>query len=279
MTKQISFTKMSGTGNDFIIIDHRDGFLSSAEQPSFARKVCKRMFSVGADGLILIENSDEADFQWQFYNADGTKAEMCGNGARCAARYAYSKGIASSAMSFMTVAGLIRAEVKDDLVKLAMTPPQDTMLHCKFDFGGESRVSHFSNTGVPHAVYFVENNRDTPVQEWGHEIRFHALYQPAGTNVNFAEVTGRTSLMVRTYERGVEDETMACGTGAVASAMLGGLLGYVKSPVAVTTSGGEVLTIYFDIEEGQDVKQIGGVYLEGPANFIYEGMLSPEALR
>ncbi len=278
MTKQISFTKMSGTGNDFIIIDHRDAFLAPEEQAAFAKKVCRRMFSVGADGLILLENSDVADFKWQFYNADGTRAEMCGNGARCAARYAYSKGIAPASMSFMTVAGLIRAEVKDDLVKLAMTPPQDTRLHCKFDFGGENRVSHFSNTGVPHAVYFVENNRDTPVREWGHEIRFHARYQPDGTNVNFAEVTSRTSLMVRTYERGVENETMACGTGAVASGLLGGLLGYVQSPVAVTTSGGEVLTIYFDIK-GQDVDSISGVYLEGPANFIYEGVLSQEALR
>lgn len=275
---QINFTKMSGTGNDFIIIDHREPFLKPAEQAGFAKKVCKRMFSVGADGLILIENSDVADFQWQFYNADGTKAEMCGNGARCAARYAHVKGIAPAVMSFMTVAGLIRAEVKGDLVKLEMTPPQDTVLGNEFVFGGESRVSHFSNTGVPHAVYFVEDNTETPVQDWGNEIRFHDQYQPAGTNVNFAEVTGKASLMVRTYERGVEDETMACGTGAVACGLLGGLLGFVASPVAVTTSGGEILTIYFEIQ-GQDVESISGVFLEGPANFIYEGLLDQEALR
>lgn len=278
MNTSMNFTKMSGTGNDFIIIDHREPFLAPEEQPAFAKKVCKRMFSVGADGLILIENSDVADFQWQFYNADGTQAEMCGNGARCAARYAHVKGIAPATMSFMTVAGLIRAEVKGDLVQLEMTAPKDTVLHAKFDFGGESRVSHFSNTGVPHAVYFVNDNSQTPVKEWGHEIRFHSQYQPAGTNVNFAERTSKSSLMVRTYERGVEDETMACGTGAVACGVIGGLLGLVESPVAVTTSGGEVLTIYFELQ-GQDVQSLSGVFLEGPASFIYEGVLDQEALR
>nr|MDA3969996.1 diaminopimelate epimerase [Desulfobulbaceae bacterium] len=271
-------TKMSGTGNDFIIIDHRDPFLTPEEQPAFAKKVCKRMFSVGADGLILIENSADADFQWQFYNADGSKAEMCGNGARCAARYAHEKSIAPASMSFMTQAGLIRAEVKGDLVKLEMTLPQNTKLNAEFVFGGESRISHFSNTGVPHVVYFVEDNKTTPVKQWGHEVRFHARYQPAGTNVNFAECTGKSSLLVRTYERGVEDETMACGTGAVACGLLGGLLGLVESPVAVTSSGGEVLTIYFTIDDGAE-KAISGVFLEGPAHFIYEGLLDQEALR
>jgi diaminopimelate epimerase len=275
MRKPIPFTKMSGTGNDFIIIDHRDPFLEPEEQSVFAEKICRRMFSVGADGLILIEDSDKADFQWQFYNADGSVAEMCGNGARCAARYAYEKGIAPAVMSFMTAAGLIRAEVKGDLVKLEMTPPKDTVLNVEFMFGGENRTSHFSNTGVPHAVYFVEDNRTTPVKEWGREIRFHNQYQPAGTNVNFAQCTGRSSMLVRTYERGVEDETMACGTGAVACGLLGGLLGLVEPPVEITTSGGDVLTIYFEI---QDEQNISGVFLEGPARFIYEGILADEAL-
>ena len=277
MNNPISFTKMSGTGNDFIIIDHRELFLSPDEQSSFAKNICRRMFSVGADGLILIENAEDVDFQWQFYNADGSVAEMCGNGARCAARYAYVNGIAPATMSFMTVAGLIRAEVRDELVKLEMTEPQDTVLNAEFVFGGRSHVSHFSNTGVPHSVCFVEDNQQTPVKEWGHEIRFHEQYQPAGTNVNFAEVTGKSSLTVRTYERGVEDETMACGTGAVACGVIGGLLGLVESPVVVTTSGGDVLTIYFEIEDG-DKQKITGVFLEGPAKFIYDGKLAGEAL-
>ncbi len=278
MNFPIPFTKMSGTGNDFIIIDHRQPFLQADEMSAFAAKVCKRMFSVGADGLILIENHTEADFQWQFFNGDGSRAEMCGNGARCAARYAYAKGIAPATMSFMTVAGLIRAEVIGDQVKLEMTPPTATEQGRALIFGGEERTIQFSNTGVPHAVYFVESNGQTPVKEWGREVRMHGYFQPAGTNVNFAEVTGPSSLTVRTYERGVEDETMACGTGAVASALLGGLLGYVTSPVAVTSSGGEVLTIYFDIED-REKNLVRNVFLEGPANFIYEGQLHHEAVR
>ncbi len=278
MNFPIPFTKMSGTGNDFIIIDHRQPFLTEAEIAPFAAKVCKRMFSVGADGLILIEDHPEADFQWQFFNGDGSRAEMCGNGARCAARYAHSKGIAPATMSFMTVAGLIRAEVVGDLVKLEMTPPTDTEQHRPLIFGGEERIIQFSNTGVPHAVYFVDSNGQTPVKEWGREVRMHAHFQPAGTNVNFAEVTGPSSLKVRTYERGVEDETMACGTGAVAAALIGGLLGHVTSPVAVTSSGGEILTIYFTIED-REKNLVSGVFLEGPANFIYEGALNIEALR
>lgn len=278
MNFPIPFTKMSGTGNDFIVIDHRQPFLKEAEIVAFAAKVCKRMFSVGADGLILIEEHSEADFQWQFFNGDGSRAEMCGNGARCAARYAHSKGIAPATMSFMTVAGLIRAEVIGDLVKLEMTPPTATEQDRPLIFGGEERTIQFSNTGVPHAVYFVKSNGQTPVKEWGREVRMHEHFQPAGTNVNFAEVTGPSSLKVRTYERGVEDETMACGTGAVAAALIGGLLGHVASPVAVTSSGGEILTIYFDIED-RDTNLVSGVFLEGPASFIYEGVLHKEALR
>jgi diaminopimelate epimerase len=269
---------MSGTGNDFIIIDHRQPFLKEGEIAAFAAKVCKRMFSVGADGLILIEDHPEADFQWQFFNGDGSRAEMCGNGARCAARYAHAQGIAPALMSFMTVAGLIRAEIIGDQVKLEMTPPTDIDQNLALSFGGEQRTIQFANTGVPHAVYFGESNGQTPVQEWGREVRMHDHFQPAGTNVNFAEITGTSSLKVRTYERGVEDETMACGTGAVAAALLGGLLGQVTSPVAVTSSGGEILTIYFDIEN-REKNLVSHVFLEGPANFIYEGELSKEALR
>lgn len=275
MNFPIEFSKMSGTGNDFIIIDHRSAFLTKDEMSAFAKAVCRRKFSVGADGLILIENSDQADFQWQFYNADGSEAEMCGNGARCAARFAYTKGIAPARMSFTTIAGEIRAEVKGDGVKLEMTPPENLALHQEVDLDGSARTIHSLNTGVPHAVCFVDKNNETPIREWGAAVRYDDLYQPAGSNANFVEVLGPDTLYVRTYERGVEDETMACGTGAVASAIIGGLLGLVSGPVKVTTSGGEILTIHFEL---QDEQQITGVSLEGPAQFIYEGQLAPEAL-
>ena len=271
----IDFTKMSGTGNDFILIDHRAPFLSREEMPGFARAVCERRVSVGADGLILIEKSENADFRWQFLNGDGSWAEMCGNGARCAARFAFAKGIAPARMRFETVAGIIEAEVTGQSVKLKMTAPNGLRLHEKLMVNGEEQVVHSLNTGVPHAVLFMEDIAQAPVMEWGRAIRFHKHFQPAGTNVNFAQKQGANGLIVRTYERGVEGETLACGTGAVSSAIIAGLLGQVHPPVTVTTSGGEQLIIHYALS-GQEISE---VFLEGPANFIYEGRLHAEAVR
>jgi diaminopimelate epimerase len=271
----IDFTKMSGTGNDFILIDHRTPFLSREEMPGFAKAVCERRVSVGADGLILLENSESADFRWQFLNADGSWAEMCGNGARCAARFAHTKGIAPARMRFETVAGLIEAEVTGQSVKLKMTAPTGLRLQEKLVVNGQEQVVHSLNTGVPHAVLFLEDIRQAPVLEMGRALRFHEHFQPAGTNVNFVRQQPGNGLIVRTYERGVEGETLACGTGAVSAAIIAGLLGQVRPPVAVTTSGGEQLTIHYTLA-GQEISE---VYLEGPANFIYEGRLYAEALR
>ena len=183
----IDFTKMSGTGNDFILIDHRTPFLSREEMPAFARAVCERRISVGADGLIFIEHSEAADFRWQFLNADGSWAEMCGNGARCAARFAHARGIAPARMRFETVAGLIEAEVTGQSVKLKMTAPTGLRLQEKLTVNGQEQVVHSLNTGVPHAVLFMEDIRQAPVLEWGRAIRFHEHFQPAGTNVNFVQ--------------------------------------------------------------------------------------------
>ena len=271
----LPFTKMSGTGNDFILIDHRVPFLRPEEMPAFARAVCERRVSVGADGLILIEESPTADFCWRFLNADGSWAQMCGNGARCAARYAHAKGVAPARMRFETLAGAIEAEVLGENVKLRMTPPAGLRLGEKIEVKGGEQTVHSLNTGVPHAVLFVEEISQAPVVEWGRFIRFHEHFQPAGTNVNFVGRLDGDGLVVRTYERGVEGETLACGTGAVAAGIIAGLLGMVRPPVAVTTSGGEQLVIHYALA-GQDVAD---VFLEGPANFIYDGMLHSEALR
>jgi len=271
----IPFTKMSGTGNDFILIDHRQPFLEDAECSLFARAVCRRNFSVGADGLILIENSDEADFCWKFFNADGSVAEMCGNGARCAARFAFTKGIAPAAMRFKTLAGIIDAEVLDGTVRIGLTPPCAIRLDLSLDIDAADRTLHFINTGVPHTVLFVEDNQRTPVTKWGRYIRTHKMFQPAGTNANFVEITGENTLFVRTYERGVEDETRACGTGATAAALVAALLGHVHSPVSVTTSGGEVLTIRFEMTKEKEIEKL---FLEGPAGIIYHGELQPDAI-
>ena len=275
MNFPIDFSKMSGTGNDFILIDHRTPFLSREEMPTFAKAVCERRVSVGADGLILIEKSDNADFRWQFLNADGSWAEMCGNGARCAARFAHTKGIAPAQMRFETVAGLIEAEVTGSLVKLKMTAPNTLRLAEKIEVHGAEQEVHSLNTGVPHAVLFMDNIQQAPVLDWGRTLRFHEHFQPAGTNVNFVQHQSGNGLIVRTYERGVEGETLACGTGAVAAGIIAGLLGKVRPPVTVTTSGGEELIIHYTLA-GQAISE---VYLEGPAHFIYEGQLHNEAIR
>ncbi len=233
---------------------------------------------MGADGLIFIEDSQKADFSWRFYNGDGSAAEMCGNGARCAARFAYAKGIADKKMSFETVAGIIEAEILDDgdEVSLLMTSPFDFRTGLEVELGGSKTSLSFMNSGVPHAVLFMDEGAEIPVKEWGNEVRFHELFQPAGTNVNFVQALAEGGIRVRTYERGVEDETMACGTGAVAAAIFAASEGVTSSPVTVTTSGGDQLTIVFDLQEDGTAKD---VYLQGPARIIYIGQLTAEALK
>ena len=272
----IPFTKMSGSGNDFIVIDHRKPFLDRDRLASFAKAVCQRKFSVGADGLILIETSSEADFAWTFLNADGSMAEMCGNGARCAARFAFLNKIAPAKMHFQTMAGIIEAEIVDHSVKLKMTAPKDLELGKTLAVDGDNMEIHSLNTGVPHAVIFTDDARTVPVVGWGRTIRRHQHFQPAGTNANFVQVLGENELHVRTYERGVEDETMACGTGAVASAIIGALTNRVKPPVKVVTSGGEPLVIHFTAPTGD--QPVTEVYLEGAARIIYQGQLNEEAV-
>ena len=273
----VPFAKMSGSGNDFIVIDHRRPLVPEDMQADFVRQVCRRKFSAGADGLILIEASDKADFSWRFYNGDGSVAEMCGNGARCAARFAYAKGIVEKKMRFETLAGIIEAEILegDEEVSLLMTSPFDFRTGLEVELDGISRSLSFMNSGVPHAVFFMDEGGEIPVKKWGHEVRFHEMFQPAGTNVNFVQPLDDGGIRVRTYERGVEDETMACGTGAVASAIFAAGEGIAVSPVTVTTSGGERLTIVFDLQEDGTAEN---VYLQGPARIIYIGQLTAEAL-
>lgn len=271
----LAFTKMSGTGNDFLVIDHRSRTIPEEMQPEFASRVCRRMFSVGADGVILIEDSESADFRWQFYNSDGSVAEMCGNGARCAARFAFRNGIAGRRMSFETIAGIIEAEVcEDDSVRIRMTDPFDFRDGLKILLGEEEKDITFINTGVPHVVVFVEKEC-MQVKQWGREIRFHSLFRPQGTNVNFVTLLDTGEILARTYERGVEDETRACGTGAVASAVIASIKKNAASPLVVVTSGGDRLTIEFELKEKGRVEN---VFLTGPARIVYQGELSAESL-
>lgn len=272
----IVFEKMSGTGNDFVIIDNRDKSILEKDQAFLAKKICRRMFSVGADGLILIKESDKADFSWDFYNADGSVAEMCGNGARCASRFAYRHKIADRKMKLETIAGIVEAEICDgeDVVRIKMTKPVDFRLDLSIRLDDVEYPVTFVDTGVPQAVIFVEED-EVPVKKWGRKVRFHELFEPRGTNANFVKKLGPNKLKVRTYERGVEAETMACGTGAVAASIYAAMLKGMDSPIEVETSGGEILTILFDLQDGPVVEN---VYLQGPTRLICSGNLTAEAL-
>ena len=274
----VDFYKMSGSGNDFILVDNRDNIIEAELAAELARKLCRRKVSVGADGLILIENDDEVDFRWNFFNADGSKAEMCGNGGRCVARLANMLGICGSSLSFRTLAGIVRAEVSGSRVKLQMTEPHDLRLDMELDLNGQRFNTHFVNTGVPHTVFILEGPETLEKQEvvgQGRKVRFHSQFAPAGTNVNFVAVIDEQALALRTYERGVEDETLACGTGATAVALIGAAKGMVRPPVAVHTKSGETLTIYFDPKEILPQE----VYMEGETTVIYQGRLWEEAVQ
>ena len=272
--KQIPFTKMSAAGNDFIIIDNREDILASKRADECARKVCRRKLSAGADGLILIEESRKAAFKWRFYNADGSEAEMCGNGGRCAAKFAYLRKIAPSALTFETLAGIIKAEVQGERVKLELPLPYNLTRNLKLNLDGTDYLVDVITVGVPHVVMYVEDLANCEVVKQGKIIRFAEYFQPEGTNVNFVNIKHGSNIAIRTYERGVEDETLACGTGAVASALITHEEKGVKSPVSVLTKGGEILTVHFT-KENDYLKE---VFLEGSANLIYEGELYPEAL-
>ena len=271
----IEFFKMSGSGNDFILIDNRDQSMTVGNLTDFVRTVCERKVSVGADGLIVIEKSDRADFRWRFFNADGSEVEMCGNGGRCAARFAFIKGLAKENLSFETRAGIIDAEVRGDVVKLRLPDPHTLRVDFLIMIEEQPSEVSFINTGVPHVVRFAHNLDQFDVFTIGRKIRYHKEFQPDGTNANFMEVINRHTIRVRTYERGVEDETLACGTGAVASALISSWKGLVESPVSVRVKSGESLNIHFHKTE----RGFEDIYLEGMAKVVYEGRLWDEAYK
>jgi len=270
--KGIPFSKLNGSGNDFLLVDDRNDVMKGVDLPRFAEKVCDRSRSIGADGMIFIHRSRRADFRWRFFNADGTTAEMCGNGARCAARYASERRIAGRSMAFETLAGLVRAEVSGRRVKLRITTPRGLATDRTLTLRGRKLRYSFLDTGVPHVVLFVPGVEKRDIIAVGRGIRNHRAFAPRGTNVNFAQIRNG---WVRTYERGVEGETLACGTGAVACGILAAVHGFVRPPVTVRTRGGEDLVIHFDpAKEG-----FGRVYLEGDTSWSCDGVITEEAYR
>lgn len=266
---KIEFYKMSGSGNDFIIVDNRDKIVDETDLLNFIVKVCRRKMSVGADGFILVENTEGADFKWRFFNSDGSVAEMCGNGARCVARFAYLTGIAGPEMSFETGAGIVEAQVAGESVKIKMTDPSDLKTDYTLELKDRSISVSSINTGVPHVVMVTDTLDDVEVVKMGREIRFHDMFAPAGTNVNFICPIKDDTIGIRTYERGVEDETLACGTGSVAGALIMARKMKIDAPINVLTRSGVNLKIYYKEKNAayQDI------YLEGDARIIYRAEL------
>ena len=266
----LNFTKMSGAGNDFVMIDNRDGSVCLGREQ--IEWICDRHRGVGADGLLLVEKIDggQADFRMHYYNADGGEVEMCGNGARCFARFVQTLGWKKPEVRFMTPAGLIEAKFEGDEVRINLGTPKDLLMAQTIDLQSGSVKIHSINTGVPHAVMFVQNADEAMVGEWGREIRNHPMFQPRGTNVNFVQLQEGNQIRVRTYERGVENETLACGTGVVASAIIAHLFHRVPAPVRAQVQGGDTLEVSFSAQDGR----IEDVHLKGPADFVFEGKLT-----
>ena len=257
---------MVASGNDFVVVDNRRGILKDAV--AFTRKVCRLHQGIGADGVLLFESSKKANFKMRIINLDGSEAAACGNGFRCIALYAHEVLKYSSRMNFESGSGLIEAEVgPKDSVKVQLVKPRVFEMDGVIEAQKHRFHYTFLDTGVPHVVIFVKDLEKAAVLEAGRAIRNHAHFQPFGTNVNFVEVRSKREIAVRTYERGVENETLACGTGSTASAVVSVLKGYAESPVNVLTRGGEKLRI--DIKKsGQEITR---VFLEGKAQFVYKG--------
>jgi diaminopimelate epimerase len=267
----LHFYKMNGAGNDFIVIDNRD--LSIDLDPATIEALCDRNRGIGADGLLAVEPAEKgADFKFRYYNADGGEAEMCGNGARCFGRFtAHLLKEIPDRVTFETLAGTLTAEMVGEDVRIAMSTPKEIRLETGASVPGLAAALHFINTGVPHAVAFVpggEAFEELDVFTLGQAVRQHPAFSPAGTNANFATVLAPGHLEIRTYERGVEDETLACGTGVVASALIHHLLTGAPSPIQVVVAGGDTLSIGFE-KSGE--RAFNHVTLTGPADFVFEG--------
>lgn len=266
--KKIHFHKMVASGNDFIVIDNRRKAVTGTVK--LAQTLCAPHTSVGADGILLLEDSRKAAFKMRIINSDGSEAEACGNGFRCIALYARKVLKLPAEFRFESLSGLIDAKVMaDDCVRVRLIEPHDLRLSKNLMAAGQRMNYSFINTGVPHAVIFVKDLRKVNVARLGKAVREHKDFKPKGTNVNFVQVRSDRAVDVRTFERGVEAETLACGTGSTASAVVSALLGFTKPPVRVKTSGGEILTIDFKLNDHKPVE----VTLQGQARFVFEGQL------
>lgn len=255
--------KISGSGNDFVLINNLNGKIKNRKV--LARMLCRQKFGIGADGTIFLEKSKKADYRMRIFNPDGSEAEMCGNGLRCFIRFIHEEKI-SRKKSFLieTLAGIYQTHLKYPAVSISMFLIDKPELNISLDVDGEKITAHLLNTGVPHTVIFTQDIENVPVKKFGPLIRYHSRFQPAGTNVDWVQVLDRHHGKVRTYERGVEDETLACGTGIVASVLCGAMFEKFENPVEITAASGEKLKVSFS-------KDFSEIFFEGSTKLIFEG--------
>lgn len=266
----LAFSKYVGCGNDFILIDNR-----TLHYPQEATaRLCHRQKGIGADGVILLENSQKADFRMRIFNADGSEAEMCGNGIRCLALFINEKITKKSTLLIETMHDIIPVRIKETSVEVDMPNPRNIALNITLDVDGRSLSAHSVDTGVPHCILFVKDVEKDADMSLAPFVRNHPKFSPKGSNVNFVEIVSKNSLNIRTYERGVEGETLACGTGAVASAVIAGLVNGLESPITVNTRSGEALKISFKNGKASSTE----VKMEGSARKIFDGQINSLAL-
>ena len=282
--EKISFSKMSGAGNDFILIDKNVNPLIVLSQ-DLIKKLCDRHFGIGADGIITISNSRNFDFDMEYFNADGSTGSLCGNGARCAIKFADQSGrIKQKQTRFLSNNVAYSGEVlTKNEIKFYFNPPKDLKDNLRITLKDQIINAYFADTGSPHVVIKIEdvlknkNNpksyytdlNDFPVFEIGREIRYHSDFMPAGTNVNFIKLLDN-KIYIRTYERGVENETLACGTGSTAAALIGNLIFHLNPPISLITFGGDKLEVNFKVHN----QKVEDLSLTGPAEIIYNGEIS-----
>lgn len=274
---KIPFTKMSGAGNDFVVVDNRAGIISDPHK--FTVSVCDRRLGIGADGVLLIEKSTNADFLMQYYNSDGTNAGMCGNGGRCIAKFAYDKSIVTSDSFKFEAFGYVYDTLRSDSTtyQLKMKVSAHYVPNQMIKLKDRTIKGNYLNTGTDHSIIFIDENPEigsiekADVFNLGREIRYHETYQPKGTNVNFVSKIDSKAIRIRTYERGVEDETLACGTGSVASALLSSIKFGMRSPINVIVQSGKSLEIGFVRNNNDSFQEIT---LKGSAETIFEGSIN-----
>ncbi len=271
--KKIPFTKMVGAGNDFVVIDTAN-LSSQTDLKKFGIAVCHRHNGIGADGVLILELSRKADYKMRIINSDGSEAEMCGNGARCMAAYIVrNRNEKKKQFAMETLAGIVLAEAKEEMANVRLSDPKDYRADIAIQINGRPLRVSYIDSGVPHTVVFVDGLKTIDVDILGAMIRQHEHFKPRGTNVNFVEQLREDLVELRTFERGVDAETLACGTGSVASALISYLQAHPMTKtqkgasMKVKTKSGEILDVSFDLKAGA----FSNVWLKGSAKFIARG--------